>query len=147
MKMAEQPFIFADMPESKELDADFVIKIPANISSKESLFSIFEREGHFPNGFGGNWDALLDCLRDLSWISGKRVMILHESLPLKETPKDCDVYLGILSTAVADWKQARSNKILPAVKWQYVDHELVVFFPLSVKEAVAEGRLRISTSS
>ncbi len=34
---------------------------------KRALFTAFSREFSFPATFGGNWDALVDCLQDLSW--------------------------------------------------------------------------------
>jgi len=34
----------------------------------------------FPQWFGGNWDALADCLKDLSWLPGKGwVVVLEKS--------------------------------------------------------------------
>ena len=137
--MSERPFIFTNTVDLKELASDHVIKIPENIPSKEALFATFAREGRFPSSFGANWDALLDCLRDLSWLGGKRVVILHESLPLKNRPIDCARYLDILSTAVDDWKVSRHSNVLPAVKWKYVDHELIVLFPLFVRDLILRG--------
>jgi RNAse (barnase) inhibitor barstar len=32
----------------------------------------------FPGWFGGNWDALADCLRDLSWVDGKGYVVILE---------------------------------------------------------------------
>ncbi len=37
----------------------------AGISGEEELFSALAAELSFPEWFGANWDALLDCLRDL----------------------------------------------------------------------------------
>lgn len=36
--------------------------------SKESLLGGIAEAMHFPGYFGGNWDALEECLRDLEWL-------------------------------------------------------------------------------
>jgi RNAse (barnase) inhibitor barstar len=51
-----------------------------------------------PNGFGQNWDALLDTLRDLEWLHGAgHVLLLDHASDLREAvPKDFDTLLAIL---------------------------------------------------
>jgi hypothetical protein len=41
---------------------------PAQISSEEELLSAVAEALRFPDYFGGNWDALDDCLRDMNWL-------------------------------------------------------------------------------
>jgi hypothetical protein len=56
-----------------------------------------------PGYFGFNWDALDDCLTDLSWIQEKRVVLEHAGLP--NIPEaDLKIYLEILRDSVLDWK-------------------------------------------
>lgn len=45
------------------------------VRGKRGLLAAFARVLRFPEGFGGNWDALADCLQDLSWIEGG--VLLH----------------------------------------------------------------------
>lgn len=40
------------------------------VRGKRGLLAAFARGLRFPGGFGGNWDALADCLQDLSWLEG-----------------------------------------------------------------------------
>lgn len=40
----------------------------AQISSKEELLVAIAKALRFPDYFGGNWDALNDCLRDMKWL-------------------------------------------------------------------------------
>lgn len=47
---------------------------------KEDFLADVSRSMRFPDGFGGNRDALADCLRDLSWMQAKGwVVILEQS--------------------------------------------------------------------
>jgi hypothetical protein len=103
--------------------ADFIAKLPSGLSDRESLFAALSRELQFPSYFGKNWDAVSDCLRDLSWIKPHRAILLHEDLPPLEA-KQVVTYLDVLTECVQTWK-ARKN------------HELVVVFPREVRDALA----------
>ena len=60
---------------------DYVARIPPSLNTRERLFDALIHELQLPAYFGENWDALSECLRDLSWIESKRVVILHTDLP------------------------------------------------------------------
>ena len=102
---------------------DFIAKVPAELSDRQALLEALRRELQLPLYFGNNWDALSECLRDLSWIKCRRVVILHEDLPPLNA-KDSATYLGVLSECVRDWKPVE-------------DHELVVAFPPEARDAMA----------
>jgi RNAse (barnase) inhibitor barstar len=95
--------------------ADFVARVPAGISARDQLFESLKRGLVFPDYFGGNWDALSECLRDLSWIRKRRVVIVHESIPVLEA-NILAAYCDLLAECVRDWKGDDQ-------------HELVVVFP------------------
>jgi hypothetical protein len=40
------------------------------VRGKRGLLAALARALRFPEGFGGNWDALADSLQDLAWIDG-----------------------------------------------------------------------------
>ncbi|MBI3149753.1 MAG: barstar family protein [Betaproteobacteria bacterium] len=65
---------------------NFVLRVLAGIRSKAELLAALASAGHFPGCFGGNWDALQDCLLDLSWISNRKVLVVHSDLPLPGNP-------------------------------------------------------------
>src|SRR3990172_7028211 len=50
----------------------------AGASGKEALMERVARALAFPQWFGGNWDALEDCLTDLSWASAGGHVLLIE---------------------------------------------------------------------
>lgn len=62
----------------------------------------------FPDWFGRNWDALADCLCDLSWLSVKGYLLQLEGVEAfrLRNGRDLDIALGILSSAAAYWRRA-----------------------------------------
>ena len=67
-------------------------------SSTRGKRELLERIAHglsFPDYFGGNWDALIDCLSDLSWLEGPEATIEHAALPALSA-KDTRLYLESL---------------------------------------------------
>lgn len=116
-----------------------MLAIPSGIGSKTALLGALASAGSFPEYFGGNWDALEDCLRDLSWISKKEVVIVHNDLPLQGTPAECCIYLEILQTVLDDWAQVvKPDAVEPPAEWAYVNHELRVVFPPEVAGVIAD---------
>jgi RNAse (barnase) inhibitor barstar len=123
--MDAQPaaFVFGDnLPELGQEDI-FVARILGAIATRDQLFAVLARELRLPSYFGGNWDALSDCLRDLSWIEPRRVIIDHEAVPVLDTVT-LRAYLEVLRDCATDWKPGE-------------EHELLVRFPAS-----AEARIR-----
>jgi RNAse (barnase) inhibitor barstar len=61
----------------------------------------------FPASFGGNWDALADSLRDLSWLQGKGyVVILEKSKHFCDAHKhEFDEAIDVLKEAADYWKK------------------------------------------
>lgn len=59
----------------------------------------------FPAGFGENWDALSDNLRDLGWLSAAGHVLLFERADhLRDRSEDdYDVLLDVLDDAAATW--------------------------------------------
>ena len=59
----------------------------------------------FPAWFGDNWDALYDCLTDLSWRPGQGwVLILENAHDLRRVaPQVLDTALAIMGDAAVAW--------------------------------------------
>jgi len=109
-----QPFILtADIGSFLGPDSR-VFVVPTSIRNKDELLNWYAEALSMPY-FGRNWDALEECLRDLSWLSERRIVVFHKDVPLAANSADQRLYLDILAGAARDWKTDE-------------DHELVVAF-------------------
>ena len=118
------PFVFQSTADQVATADDLVVKIDSEISTRDKLFAQIAGGLQFPDYFGGNWDALDECLRNLSWVGPKRVVIVHQALP--QLSEDAvRTYLKILVRAVEDWRRDER-------------HEVVVVFPEGVELRVRE---------
>ena len=71
-------------------------------TDRESLLERLAAALAFPAWFGGNWDALEDCLADLSWRAGDGHVVLiggHGELP----SDDLGVLVDVLRAAAEHW--------------------------------------------
>ena len=73
---------------------------------KEDFLDDLSEAMKFPEWFGGNWDALADCLRDLSWLEGKGyVVILEKSKHFCAAHRhEFDEAIDVLKEAAAHWQ-------------------------------------------
>jgi RNAse (barnase) inhibitor barstar len=71
------------------------------LRSKKSLLAGIARAFDFPDYFGENWDALEECLRDMSWRSGQiSVLIEHaDAIPAALLA----TFLEIVSQLAEQW--------------------------------------------
>ena len=77
-------------------------------AGKEALIERIARALDFPRWFGGNWDALEDCLTDLSWSKADGHVLLIEGaadLPADER----GILIDILASAAASWVERRRS--------------------------------------
>jgi RNAse (barnase) inhibitor barstar len=74
-------------------------------SDKEGLLAEIARALQFPDWFGSNWDALFDCLTDLSWRPAQGyVLIFERAAELRASePEVFDTALAIFEDAAAAW--------------------------------------------
>ena len=74
---------------------------------KRALLAAFARALAFPDTFGGNWDALADCLQDLSWLTEQGVVLAVSGVadPAAAAPGEHAVLLEILDAAAGYWRQ------------------------------------------
>lgn len=74
---------------------------------KRTLLMRFGTQLDFPAGWGRNWDALSDALRDLSWLPGTGyALLLSDAQELRTASAgDFDMLLDVLSEVSAGWAQ------------------------------------------
>jgi RNAse (barnase) inhibitor barstar len=85
----------------------------------------------FPYYFGENWDALHDCLADLSWLGADGlVLCLSDAEQLMaKSPADLKKLADVLQSAAKDWNQpekAKSARPFHIVLQTTVRHEAAV---------------------
>jgi len=77
------------------------------VSDKERLLGQFASALAFPQWFGGNWDALEDCLTDLSWRPADRHVLLIEGFQSLRArrPDDFGVLLDVIASSAQYWSE------------------------------------------
>lgn len=113
-------FKFLDKKNSYQIDNSFLAIIDVDVKTKEELLKDLYNKLQLPRHFGFNWDALLDCLRDFSWIQNKGIVLIHHTVPNIEE-SDLKIYLEILNDAIVDWKDSE-------------EHYLEIIFPKSSED-------------
>lgn len=78
----------------------------AGAADKDALLARFAQALAFPAWFGGNWDALEDCLSDLSWLPAKGYVLLIEGAAGLR-PEEHGTLVDILAAAAAAWKERK----------------------------------------
>ena len=78
----------------------------AGVTNKDALMQRVALAMAFPRWFGANWDALEDCLADLSWSKARGHVLLIEGaadLPADER----GILVDILASAAAAWAERK----------------------------------------
>ena len=77
----------------------------AGCSETSEVLARFQEELEFPDWFGGNWDALNDCLTDFSWRKAVGYLLVVEKPGEFRAAgdDDFDTLISILSDASASW--------------------------------------------
>lgn len=77
------------------------------IRGKRALLKALALAMNFPETFGGNWDALADCLQDLSWLPDRGHVLHLQSFAgfSAAAPAEQAVLLDILGAAADYWRR------------------------------------------
>jgi hypothetical protein len=76
-------------------------------AGKDALLARLAQAFEFPRWFGGNWDALEDCLTDLAWSKAEGWVLLVEGAE-RLPADDAGVFADVLAGA-ADWWRGRGR--------------------------------------
>jgi RNAse (barnase) inhibitor barstar len=74
---------------------------------KQSLLDAIARSLEFPDWFGGNWDALEDCLIDLSWIKARGYFMLLDNCGelAKYAPRELAKSIEVFESVAEYWDE------------------------------------------
>ncbi len=77
----------------------------AGVTGKAGLLARCQTVFGLPPSFGHNWDALTDCLEDLSWHPARGFVVFASNGAelAKHAPRDFEVALEILAAASIYW--------------------------------------------
>lgn len=83
-----------------EIDVD-------RIEGKDDLLRIIAEAGRFPDHFGANWDAVADCLGDLSWLGcrGYVFIVRHGHRLSACCQANTEILLDVLAEAAETWSE------------------------------------------
>lgn len=89
-----------------QLSADnnvLTIDVSEDVSGKAELLEKIASAGHFPEYFGGNWDALEELLTDMSWVKEKTILFRQLGRLDKLNTEDLTIYFNILESVGLCW--------------------------------------------
>ncbi|MBW5486250.1 barstar family protein [Streptomyces bambusae] len=81
----------------------------AGVHSKDALLDRCAGALGLPQWFGRNWDALADCLVDLSWLApapGRLLAVTSWRAYARERPVDWETFEDILGEAEEFWRES-----------------------------------------
>ncbi len=88
---------------------DFLYINCRNAEDKNELLATIAETLAFPDYFGKNWDALYDCLTDLSWnpAAGYVLLLSGTDILEKKHPEEMSVFREVILSVSLYWKQRK----------------------------------------
>jgi RNAse (barnase) inhibitor barstar len=79
------------------------------VTGKKGLLKKFSLALNFPDYFGMNWDALGDCLTDMSWKPAAGYVLLFSNFRVfaEKNPEDMKIAGNIFDSSANYWKQKK----------------------------------------
>ncbi len=77
-----------------------------SVTNKKQFMAVCAKQMQLPSYFGGNWDALVDCLRDFNWLKagGYVLHVTGQEKFAKGAPDDYETALTVFGEAAEFWK-------------------------------------------
>jgi Barstar (barnase inhibitor) len=113
----ERPFLFATTRAIPNLHESLcLVRLSGeNLRTTSALMNAFSIAFDFPDYFGGNWNALYDCLTDLDWLPppGYVLFVANAFAVLADEPAHPDfgepselaVFLDMLDRVSEEWNK------------------------------------------
>ena len=78
--------------------------------SRAGIFTEMSRVLHFPDYFGRNWDAVNDCLTDLSWLPAEGYVLIFDGFGAlaRNAPDQWQIGLKVFAEACRFWQPLRT---------------------------------------
>ncbi len=79
----------------------------SKVTDKDGFLAAVGTSLGFPDWYGHNWDALADCLTDLSWMAadGYVIVLDHADAFASANPTDFATALSIFQDAADTWRE------------------------------------------
>jgi RNAse (barnase) inhibitor barstar len=100
----------ADPPEASRGAGPLAVwRVPLDgVQEKGQFLAAIAHALRFPDWFGDNWDALKDCLTDLTWRKAPGYMIILEECQAfaRAAPADFETALELFRLVADDWRES-----------------------------------------
>lgn len=79
--------------------------------NKQQLLKEVSEKLQFPNYFGENWDALEECLVDLSWLEFNRIVLIFSEVNqlMLNDDESLAIFIEIIVDVVKNWESGNVN--------------------------------------
>ncbi len=98
--------------ETPDVEDALMVVLSSDVDSEQHLLRNLSESLNFPEYFGNNWSALLDCLSDLDWVEESTVVLIHNTIP-RIHESILRPYLSTLEGALERWRDdGRPNQLI-----------------------------------
>jgi RNAse (barnase) inhibitor barstar len=87
----------------------------ADARSADDLFAIMKSAFDFPDYFGANWDAVIDCLRDLPDANGYMIVCTGIDAFSRRDRVSTQTLIDILDISGREWALSRQNTVCKTI--------------------------------
>jgi len=119
-------FVFLNEPDKYFDEGEFIAHLPA-VEGEGELLKELSAVLKFPDYFGGNWNAVYDCLCDFHWVEKKGVVLVHRVMPIL-TEEKLKAYIEVLHDTTKSWgiDEAHYFKVIfPVKSMPFLEHILM----------------------
>ncbi|MBI5883902.1 MAG: barstar family protein [Elusimicrobia bacterium] len=96
-----------------ELSFGFWEMDAADLADEDAVWDLFAKTFAFPDHFGRNWDALIDCMRDLDLprFKGHVLVLSHAEAARLMNPELFDKLIDVLACVSQEWDEWQDGRV------------------------------------